>query len=169
MPCPPQSAGPQVNKVLTAFFSTVLVPQLITAIHRHPSLSSTRTLPSHPPTAMKRPPGAHAVVRIPRPGSSVDEVEVELEVEVGENPGEVGEKCERSGPIGEWMYMENWKQWSGLKVRRSSHIRRDENPPRRAISHMGTMRCPARRSSAMGSSTRGETRSHALRPRCDSL
>jgi hypothetical protein len=39
---------------------------------------------------MKRPPGAHAVVRIPRPGSSVDKVEVE--VEVGEKPGEVGEK-----------------------------------------------------------------------------
>lgn len=56
-----------------------------------------------------------------------------------------------------------------LEVRRSSHIRRDGSPPPRAISHMGTMRCPARRSSAVGSSARGETRSCGLRPRCDSL
>lgn len=63
------------------------------ATHLPPSLSTTRTLPSHPPSAIHLPPGAHCAQRIPNPGSSVDDE--------GEKEGDVVVKACNSGPSGE--------------------------------------------------------------------
>ena len=85
-----------LDSTLTASFSTTRPAQLMVATHLPPSLSTTLTFPSHPPSAIQRPPGAQLAHRIPNPGSSA--------VDVGENEGEEGVNVVKTGPSGECTY-----------------------------------------------------------------
>lgn len=82
-----------------------LVPQVITQTHLHPSLSTILTFPSHPPTAIQRPPGAQARARRPRPGVSFG---------AREKAGDEGLKWVRWGPIAEWIWREYFLEINGV-------------------------------------------------------